>query len=355
MFTTACGKGPEGVAATVNGVEIPEEKYVELYAMQRNQYVQMAGSEDILKEAYPNDESKTIDEAIKETALNSLVEMEVIKQDAEKKGIKVDEAKVNEAVESVKSQYGSEEEFNKALEEAGLTLNFFKEDIANSLLSNDYATKITEEVKPTEEEIKKYYDDNKDSFFKAKAAHILVATKDEATKLKKELDKGADFAKLAKENSTDESNAASGGDLGEFTNGTMVEQFDSAVKVMKDGEISDPVQTDFGYHIIKLESKTPRTFEEAKSEVEQTVAEEKFTNYINDLQKAAKVKKYVKPTDEVVIPEELQLKATPATEEPAEEAKNEATNKAENKPANEVKNETANKTENAANKNTEKK
>lgn len=84
-----------------------------------------------------------------------------------------------------------------------------------------------------------------------RAAHILVATKDAAQKLKGQIDGGADFGELAMANSTDGA-AASGGDLGWFGRGMMVKEFEDAVVAMEPGEVSDPVQTQFGWHLIKL-------------------------------------------------------------------------------------------------------
>ncbi|NOY38942.1 MAG: hypothetical protein GXO95_01505 [Nitrospirae bacterium] len=113
---------------------------------------------------------------------------------------------------------------------------------------------IEEKAKVTEEDVKKYFDTHPDEFStdRVRASHILVSTKEEADSLLKKLKAGEDFAALAKKNSIDKGSAAKGGDLGFFGRGQMVPEFEKAVFSMKKGEVSEPVKTQFGYHIIKL-------------------------------------------------------------------------------------------------------
>lgn len=308
MLVTACSnKGPEGVVATVNDTNIPEEKFITQYVAQRNNTVMMAGSEDILKEPSVDNPSVTVDEALKENTLKNLVEMEIVRQDAEKLGVKVDEAKVEEQVKSAVDQVGGEEEYKEQLKKIGATPEFYKDYLRQAQLMSEYYEKKIKEFEPSEKDLKDYYEKNKENYFKAKASHILLEDVEKANKLKKELDKGADFAELAKENSKDPGSAQNGGDLGEFTNGQMVQEFNEAIKVMKKGEISDPIKSDFGYHIIKLTEKTPRTFEEMKDSLKETYIKEKFGEYIEKLKKDAKVKEYLDVKKEIEIPENLKL------------------------------------------------
>src|SRR5699024_6758581 len=111
---------------------------------------------------------------------------------------------------------------------------------------------LSEDIEFDEDELKEQYERMKTEI---KAQHILVPDEDTAKEVKKKLDDGEDFAKLAKEYSTDESNKDDGGKLGYFSVGEMDPAFEDAAYSMKKGEVSDPIQTQFGFHIIKVNDK----------------------------------------------------------------------------------------------------
>jgi peptidyl-prolyl cis-trans isomerase C len=124
------------------------------------------------------------------------------------------------------------------------------------------------------------------------ARHILVETEDEAKALKEKLDKGADFAQLAKENSKDPGSKDDGGNLGYFGHGQMVPQFEGIVFKLKKGEVSDPVKTQFGWHLIKLEdrrTKQPPAFEIVKDRIVQSLLLQKAQKTAMELRAKAKI------------------------------------------------------------------
>ncbi|MGB7079298.1 MAG: peptidylprolyl isomerase, partial [Xanthobacteraceae bacterium] len=129
------------------------------------------------------------------------------------------------------------------------------------------------------------------------ARHILVPTEDEAKEIEAELKNGADFATLAKEKSKDPG-AADGGDLGYFTKDQMVPEFSAAAFKLDKGQISDPVHTQFGWHIIKVEDKrikpTP-TFDELKTQLENYVAHKAQAELVASLRKDATIERLDKP------------------------------------------------------------
>jgi peptidyl-prolyl cis-trans isomerase C len=130
------------------------------------------------------------------------------------------------------------------------------------------------------------------------ARHILVETEEQAKALKEQLDKGADFAKLAKENSKDPGSKDDGGNLGYFGHGQMVPQFEDVVFKLKKGEVSEPVKTQFGWHLIKLDDrrmKKPPAFEVVKDRIVQSMLLQKAQKIATDLRASAKI--------EVVDPE----------------------------------------------------
>lgn len=326
----ACSGKKEGVAAEVNGTDIPMEDFYKSYAARVNQLTSMYG-EDILKNE--NDkQKKSTDELLREQALEDLTTTEAIKQDAEKSNITVTDDEVNKKISDIEKQLGGKEQFDSFLKQNGLPRDYVTENMKNQMLVGKYTDAKLKELEPTDEEVKKYYEDNKDSFFKAKASHILVNDLKEANVLRKKILKGEDFAKVAKENSKDTSSAKNGGSLGEFTNGQMVEAFDEQIAKMKEGEISEPINTQFGYHIIKLDEKKAREFDEVKDEVKANLQQEKFKDYIDKVKKDAKIKKYVDTKKDVEIPEEYKNfgKIEKEGQEQTSEAK-ENTNKDANK------------------------
>lgn len=179
---------------------------------------------------------------------------------------------VNAEIDSIKEQVG--EDFESILEMQGLTEDALKKEIRNGLLQE---AAVTDGIEVSDEEMEKYYENMKTE---VKASHILVEDEETANKVKKELDDGGDFKKLAKKYSTDDSNKDDGGDLGFFTVGTMVPEFEEKAFAMKKDELSDPVQSDFGYHIILVTDKKDSeeeigSFEEEKDEIRRTITESK--------------------------------------------------------------------------------
>ena len=131
------------------------------------------------------------------------------------------------------------------------------------------------------------------------ARHILVETEDEAKAVKAELDKGADFAELAKKKSKDPG-ASDGGDLGFFTKEQMVPEFSTVAFSLEPGKISDPVKSQFGWHIIKVEEKRnrkPPEFDQVKAQIETYVTRKAQAEYVGKLREAAKVERMDKPAD----------------------------------------------------------
>lgn len=168
----------------------------------------------------------------------------------------------------------------------------------------------------TDAAMKKVYDDAAKKIAdeqEVHARHILVATEEEAKAVKAELDKGADFAKLAKEKSKDPG-ASDGGDLGFFTKEQMVPEFSKVAFALEPGRISDPVKTQFGWHIIKVEEKRnrkPPEFDKVKPQIEQYVTRKAQADYVAKLREAAKVERLDQP-------------AAPATPAPATPAAKDA-------------------------------
>lgn len=252
-------------------------------------------------------------EELKKDILEGLIEREVLYQESQKAGIKIADQKVDDQVAAIKKRFPNEEEFKKALAGMGLTEEDVREQIQHGLAIRELIDqKVANKVVITDEETKAYYDANPQLFNQpeeVKASHILIKvepTADDATKaaarkkveeLQQKLKDGGDFAELAKENSEGPSNAR-GGDLGYFKRGQMVKPFEDVAYSMKIDEVSDLVETRFGYHLIKVYDKKPEqtlAYADVKDKIAQRLKQEKVekdaTRYVEDLKKGAKIEK----------------------------------------------------------------
>src|SRR6478735_8240347 len=208
----------------------------------------------------------------KENVLAFLIDMKIVSKAAEDK--KVDNS----------------DEFKKRLAFARTRL------LMDQLLANEGKAATTDEA------MKKVYDDAAKQIAgeqEVHARHILVETEDEAKAVKAELDKGADFAELAKKKSKDPG-SADGGDLGFFTKEQMVPEFSAVAFTLEPGKISDPVKSQFGWHIIKVEEKRNRKapdFEQVKAQIETYVVRKAQADYVAKLRETAKVERMDKPAE----------------------------------------------------------
>ena len=202
----------------------------------------------------------------KERFLGELIKKELLYQDALKKGLDKDA------------------EYLKRVED------FRKITLIGVLLEKEMESK----AKVSDQEVKDYYEKHKEDFAvgRIRASHILVKTEEDARNILERLKKGEDFAKIAKKSSIDPGSAKNGGDLGFFSAGQMVPEFEAVAVKLKQGEISEPLKTKFGYHIIKVTDKKigkSVEFEKVKNYISQRLSAEKqkgfFDSYIEELKK----------------------------------------------------------------------
>ena len=225
---------------------------------------------------------------LKNSIVQMMVQDKLISDDMKANKIEVADKDVNDAFLNSVKQFGGQEQFDKMLDDYNMDVEKFKETVRKDLMYQKHKEWFTKEHPVTDEEIKQYYEDNKDQFAKRDASHILVEDEKTAKEIKEKLDNGEDFAKLAKEYSKDTANAENGGNLGTFSKGQMVKEFEDAAFNLKEGEISEPVKTQFGYHIIKL-NKVADSIEDNKEAITNALTDKKYADYIKELNEKANV------------------------------------------------------------------
>lgn len=228
-----------------------------------------------------NDLYEMMKDQVGDQAIRELVDEKVLSSK-----FKVSKKEIDNEIETLKDSYGAQS-VETAMSENGEKT--FRNAVKINLLRKKAATA---DIKVTDKELKEAYKAKKPEL---KASHILVKDEKTAQEVEKKLKDGEDFAKLAKEYSQDGS-AQSGGDLGYFKSGQMVAEFEEAAQKLKVGEISDPVKTQYGYHIIKLtDKKEVPSFDKMKDELEQEVKlskidESDMENAVNKILKEENVK-----------------------------------------------------------------
>ncbi len=248
----------------------------------------------------------SFDETIRQNVLRGLISERLIYKEATKAGFDKNE-EVKKRIESLQKQ---------------LIMQAFMESKSKAMV--------------TDEQIKAAYDEkaaaNKGQE-EVKARHILVATEAEAKKITEELKKGGDFEKIAKEKSTDKASGTNGGDLGWFTKDKMVPEFADAAFKLKKGEVSAPIKTAFGWHIVKLEDRRPlqmASLEESKEMLKAELTNKAVQTYVEGLLKASSIKYFDETGKEKEFSRTL---AAPKDGEKTENSKPVETKPADTKPA----------------------
>jgi peptidyl-prolyl cis-trans isomerase C len=298
----AASSGEE--AASVNGKPISKSQYerdLSVFQKQAAQKGQQLSDADLT--------------TVKNRILENLIDTEVLYQQSQKEGVKVDDQAINDQIETIKKRFSDEAAYKKALEGMGVSEKEIRAQIQrglaiNQLLDNNVGQKIT----VTEEESKKYYNNNPNMFKQpeqVKASHILIKVAPDAEEsikvqarkkietVQKKVRQGEDFGLLAKANSEGPT-AQRDGDLGYFHRGRMAKPFEDAAFALNVGEVSGIVETQFGYHLIKVTDKKPaRTipYKEVQLRLGQHLKNEKakteIQDYIENLKKSAKIKRFI--------------------------------------------------------------
>ena len=283
--------------ASVNGKYITVPELKERMKNAEKQYTTQMGID------FKTENGKKTFFDLKKQVMQDLILTKIMMQNAAEQNILITDEMVNQEIDKIKAQsfQNNQLEYEKALRKNDLTEEDLKKIIKEKITFQKFTEKLFEEnIKIPEKELKDAYESKKSEFATkemVEASHILVSSESKAKEIKTELDKGAKFEELANKYSMDPGSKSNGGQLGFFARGAMVPGFDKASFELKVGEISQPIKTNFGFHIIKKTGYKPAkvsSFEEVKVNLEQQLKVEKqkafFTEWKEKVMKEADIK-----------------------------------------------------------------
>ncbi len=297
FFSIVLAAGAERVAI-VNGKDIPKDEFEREISRIKNQVSAQGGEIG---------ESEMAE--IKKQVMENLIGMELLYQNSIEKGVTADQASIDDEWAKITSRYPDKNELKKALDDLKVTEEIIKAQIKKGLTVNKFIEQnFVEKTVIPGSEAKAYYDNNAERFNKpesVRASHILIkvdpkadetkkkAARAEIEKIQARLKAGEDFAAIAKETSQDTGSGARGGDLGLFTRGQMVKPFEDAAFALAQGDVSGIVETEFGYHLIKVTEKQAAgkySFDEVKANLTRYLKETKVKKDLSDFVKGLRDK-----------------------------------------------------------------
>jgi foldase protein PrsA len=274
----ACGgtSVPTGAIAVVGDQTVTQKQFDEIWAQAKAQYAATKGAP-----AFPKEGSAEYDQ-LKASIVSYLVQNALIEQKAAEMKVTVTAKAMADRIKQITTQVGGQTKLDKLLKQQGVTMDQLKVQLKSQMLQEAVKAKVDAQVTVSDAQAKKYFEDpaNKAQFVVADqvtARHVLVKTKAEAEKVRALLaadNTDAGWKKVAKEFSIDPGSKDTGGSLGSFDKSRMVKPFADAAFALKVDEISQPVKTQYGWHVIEVTGKTPgkdQTFDEAKSTIVQTL------------------------------------------------------------------------------------
>ena len=294
----ACGgtSVPTGAIAVVGDQTVTQQQFDDIWAQAKAQYAATSGAP-----AFPKEGSPEYDQ-LKASIVTYLVQNAMIAQEAAKLKVSVTDKELTDRITQITKQVGGQTKLDKLLKQQGVTMDQLKIQLKDQMLQEKVKTKVGENVKVTDAQIKAYFEDpNNASQFnvadQVTARHILVKTKAEADKVKALLEADntdANWKAVAKQYSTDPGSKNSGGNLGTFDKSRMVAPFSNAAFKLPVNTVSDPVKTQYGWHVIEVTEKIAgkqQTLADAKATIEQTLKYQLQTKawdtWLKDAEKAA--------------------------------------------------------------------
>ena len=291
LLVAACGE--DGISRTTAAVVDGETITVRQVRAGLDLFV----ASDQFEQLTQQEEPEAIKRQFEQSFLARLIRRSVLQKEAAEAGVEVTDADVQERMDQFRQDFEDEEQFLAEVKRQGTTLEEVEGFVHDSILEEQLRATVTKDTAPPEEEVRAFYDEQQDQFVEIHTAHILVEKKNLAERLKSQIDatpkKKLDnkFAALATEHSIDTGSGSQGGDLGFANPGSLVPEYSQAVAQMEVGEISEPVKSQFGFHIIKLIDRRVAPFEDVRGQIEQQLAgnvgEEEWQKFIRRAYRAA--------------------------------------------------------------------
>jgi parvulin-like peptidyl-prolyl isomerase len=270
LVSAGCGTLFDQAAASVGDEKITTDEVEGALARfeQCDQFDQAA------QEGSPNE----VRREYQQTYLSRLIRREVLEKESAEAGVEVTDADVDQLIDQIREDFESEKAFQDELKAQCVTLAEVRGFVRDSELEQRLRERVTEDIGPSEEELQAEYDSRVDDFTEIDVSHILVSDRAEANRIYDRLQDTSEndidqtFARLAEEFSTDAGSAGQGGSLGYLSPSDVVPEFADAALALEEGEISEPVQSQFGWHIIRLIDTRVRPYEEARQEIADELA-----------------------------------------------------------------------------------
>lgn len=272
LLSVACGDNlAQPAAASVGGEKIPSsevQKTVDEFKDCKS-FEQIAG-----QQGGPGPTTRQFEQSV----LTQLIRVEVLQPEAEKREIEVTNQEVNDRIDQIKTQFGSDKAFEQQLEAQCLTVDQVEELVGAGLMEEELRAEVTADTSVPGDELRSYYEQNARDYRLTEVQHILVKDKGLAQRVSEQLtsapNKKVDglFAQLAKRHSTDQSNANNAGRLGFVAPGQFVPEFERAMDKLSTGGISGAVRSQFGYHVIRVTDRKTQSFEQARGQIEQQLS-----------------------------------------------------------------------------------
>lgn len=274
----------------VNKELVSLKEYEKEFQVYKNLYERQYG-EDALSQEGLN--GKTIAEELRDNILSKLVTDALIERESADKNYEISQENLEKSIDDYIESIGGQDKYLEFLENNEITEEYFIENMRKTLLSENHKENFIKDIQVTEDEAIKYFNDNKEGIVEIRASHILFSNEDDAKSVEERLRNGEDFEELARTESLDSVSAVDGGDLGYFSKGNRIPEFEDKAFQLELGQVSSILKTEIGYHIILVKDKK-NEYNDLKDKTINIIKEEKYYDYLESLRENANIIVFIK-------------------------------------------------------------